>query len=90
MRGERAAYRGLAGRAVAYGFLDVLRNGLGLPLLGAAAAGAAMVIRRRERALVPLLAFAAVYGALAWQNPLPLNRYALPLAPPVALLAAKA
>ena len=84
----RAAYRGLAGRAVAYGFLDVLRNGLGLPLLAVAAAGAAMMIRRRERALVPLLAFAAVYGALAWQNPLPLNRYALPLAPPVALLAA--
>ena len=88
LSGLRAAYRGLAGHDFAYGFLDVLRNGLGLPLLAAAAVGAAMAILRRERALVPLLSFAAVYGALAWQNPLPLNRYALPLAPSVAVLAA--
>src|SRR5207247_182866 len=39
----RAAYRGLAGRAVAYGFLDVLRNGLGLPPRLRVVAAAALV-----------------------------------------------
>jgi hypothetical protein len=71
-----------------YGLGAVLRNGLGVPLLGAALLGALAAVRHRERALVPLLVFIAVYGWIAWRSPLIFNRYALPLAPPVAALAA--
>jgi len=83
----RAMMRGLRGVST-YGLGDVLRNGLGLPLLGVALWGALAALRRRELALFPLLGFTAAYGVVAWQNPLALNRYALPLAPAAAVLAA--
>jgi len=74
----------------AYGFGSVVRNGLGIPLAAVALVGAATAIARRERALVPLLFFTAVYGWIVWRSPLVFNRYALPLAPPLAVLAAYA
>jgi hypothetical protein len=72
----------------AYGFGEVLRNGLGIALLAGALLGALAVVWRRERALVPLLCFTALYGWIVWRSPIPLNRYSLPLAAPVAVLAA--
>ena len=74
----------------AYGFGSVMRNGLGIPLAAVALVGAATAVARRERALVPLLFFTAVYGWIVWRSPLVFNRYALPLAPPLAVLAAYA
>jgi hypothetical protein len=67
---------------------DVLWNGLGIPLLLAAALGIVMALVRRERALMPLLLFVAIYGWLIHDTALGFNRYALPLAAPVAVLAA--
>jgi Dolichyl-phosphate-mannose-protein mannosyltransferase len=71
-----------------YGFGQVLRNGLGLALLAAAVLGALAVVWRKERALVPLVCFTALYGWIVWRSPLVFNRYALPIAAPGAVLAA--
>ncbi len=71
-----------------YGAGQVVWNGLGIPLLAAAAIGAVAALRRRERALLPLLAFTLLYGCIVWRSPLAFNRYGLPLAAPAAVLAA--
>jgi hypothetical protein len=71
-----------------YDMGDVLQNGLGMPLLAAALLGVGMALVRRERALMPLLLFVAIYGWLIHDAALGFNRYALPLAAPVAVLAA--
>ena len=69
-------------------FGEALRWGLGTPLLAAAAAGLVVTLRRDVRAVAPVLVFVAGYAGELATSPLVLNRYALPLAPPLAVLAA--
>jgi len=64
--------------------------GLGWPVLVLAGLGGAVAIWKRERILAPLGAFVLGYGTLLAASPLVLNRYALPLMAPVAVLAARA
>lgn len=64
--------------------------GLGLPLLIVAAAGAVLGLALRTRADVLVLAFAAAYLVLASRATVLNDRYAIPLAVPALLLAARA
>src|SRR5262249_46572507 len=73
-----------------YGLWDVLGHAMSLATLALAGLGAALVAWRRERAVVPLLAFVALYAAIVGRSHLVLNRYALPLLPAIAFLAAHA
>jgi len=70
--------------------LAALALGLGWPVLALAASGAAIALWKRERVLAPLGGFLVAYGALLAATPLVLNRYALPLMAPLAVLAARA
>jgi hypothetical protein len=85
----------LAGRAldplaslVAFG-RECLRPGLGLPLAVAAGAGALLALALRTRADVVLLAYSAAYVALASRAAELNDRYAIPLAVPALLFAAR-
>jgi len=71
-----------------YTFGDVMRNGLGICLSLATVVGTLALIGRRARPLYPLAAFTWLYAYIVWRSPLPINRYTLPLAAPVAVLAA--
>lgn len=64
--------------------------GLGLPLLVVAAAGALLGLALRTRADVLVLAFTAAYLVLASRASVLNDRYAIPLAVPALLLAARA
>lgn len=70
--------------------LIALTLATGWPVLLLAGAGSMLALRRRERALLPLVCFAFGYGALLAAAPLILNRYVLPLVAPLAVLAALA
>jgi hypothetical protein len=71
-----------------YRFGDVLQNGLGICLVTTAAAGMLAVVTRRVRPLLPLATFSVIYACIVWRSPIIINRYALPLAAPTAVLAA--
>jgi hypothetical protein len=71
-----------------YPLSSVLWNAVGPAGLLLAACGLARAAVRRERGLVPLVVFAVVYAAIAARSRMVLNRYALPLLPCVAVLAA--
>lgn len=82
---------GALGLAVGPGgnrMIEAFRVGLGGSVVVAAAIGAAVVHRRPV--LWPLLGFVAGYLVLLLRSPLVLNRYALPLAAPLTVLAAHA
>jgi hypothetical protein len=66
----------------------VLRRAAGLPLIVAALFGVASAVRRRERALVPVLGPAVLLCASALGATFLMNRYALPLLLPCAVFAA--
>ena len=68
--------------------LETLGRGIGWTGLAFAAAGLAVVLRVRPRPLVPLLAFVALYGVVLVSAPFALSRYTLPIAGPLAVLAA--
>jgi hypothetical protein len=68
--------------------LAALRLGLGWPLLLLAIVGVAVALRRRMLVLLPLACFVVLYAAVLGRSPLVLNRYALPLAAPLAVFAA--
>ncbi len=70
--------------------LQCLIPGLGIPLLIATAVGAALALMIRTRADVLLLAFSAAYLLLASRAAVFNDRYAIPLAVPALLLAARA
>src|SRR5581483_2029246 len=73
-----------------YPLSAVLGNGYGVALIALAILGVARGLFRRERALLPVIAFAAIYAAIVARSNLVYNRYALPLAPCLAVLAAYA
>lgn len=62
-------------------------GGIGLALAGA---GLAVALAMRERALVPVLVFVALYGIVLAATPLAQARYILPIAGPLAVLVALA
>jgi hypothetical protein len=69
---------------------EALRFGLGSGFLVCALAGAAAVLARGPRVLLPVVAVAATWLCFLAASPLSLNRYTLPLAAPAAVLAAHA
>lgn len=72
-----------------HGVVAALRLGFGtLATLVAAAGFGVACLGRERRVIVPLLAFTIAYGAVLVRTPLVLNRYAVPLAPPLAVFAA--
>jgi hypothetical protein len=74
-----------------HGVIASLRLGFGTLATGIGVAGLVLAcVRPERRALVPLVAFTLAYGAVLARTPLVLNRYAVPLAPPLAVLAAYA
>jgi hypothetical protein len=62
--------------------------GIGWIGLGLAGLGVVVSATARERLLVPVLAFVALYGVVLVTTPLALVRYVLPVAGPVAVLVA--
>jgi hypothetical protein len=73
-----------------FGVVASLTLGFGWTAGLLAVGGMARAVRRRERLLVPLGAFTLAYGILLATTPLVLNRYSVPLAPPLAVFAAYA
>jgi hypothetical protein len=71
-----------------YALTDVLRNGLGTAVVGAALLGGLVAAVTRAAVLLPMVSFAVLYLGMLWPHPLQMNRYALPLAPAAAVLAA--
>jgi hypothetical protein len=67
--------------------LETLGRAVGWSGLAFAAAGLVLVLRARPRPLVPLLGFGALYGLVLVRAPFALDRYALPIAGPLAILA---
>ncbi len=65
-------------------------HGIGWVGLALAAAGLPVALTARNRALVPLIVFPALYALVLWTTPLALDRYILPIAGPLAVLAALA
>ncbi len=78
----------LAAQEAPTSWSELLTRGLGVPLPALAALGAGAALARRDRLVFPLVAFVAGYGLVIYLMPLRLNRYALPLAAPLAILAA--
>ena len=70
--------------------VETATRGIGWAGLAVAAAGFVTAARTRERALVPLLTFVMLYGAILLSTPLALGRYVLPMTGPLAVLAAYA
>ena len=77
----------LAAQEVSTSWSDLLTRGLGTPLTVLAAIGAGAALARRDRPALPLVAIVAGYGMVLYLMPLRLNRYGLPLAAPLAILA---
>src|SRR5262249_26220124 len=95
LRDYLAAYVPLASGALASGagrdgnhLGETLVRGIGRVGLGVAGAGTVWAAVARERTLVPLGAFLALYLVVLVQTPLALARYALPVAGPLAVFAA--
>jgi len=69
---------------------ETLGSGIGWSGVAVALAGATVAALERRRVLVPTLAFVAAYGLILVRSPLVMLRYALPIAGPLAILAAYA
>lgn len=70
-----------------HGLLQALRLGCGVVLCSAAVGGLVRAGWRRERGVLPLAVFVLAYAVVLARTPLVVNRYALPLAAPLAVLA---
>jgi hypothetical protein len=82
--GVLATAAGAAGNRLA----ETLGRSFGWAGLATGAVGLALAVGARDRAFAPLLAFVALYAVVLLRTPLALARYALPIAGPLAVLAA--
>jgi hypothetical protein len=73
-----------------HGLGAAMALGFGVVATAAAGVGMGLAIARRERRLVPVGAFVLAYGLVLIETPLVINRYAVPLAAPLAVFAAYA